>query len=157
MDIDSAEREGASERFTVETARQMFEFRGKTPSEEGVDVSIIRDHYHPDVRFQDAIQVVHGKDAVIEMMLRFPKRVAELSCTVHQAVQKDDIIFVEWSMDMRARKSLPVMTNHGATKLRVDENGLVIEHRDYFDLWGDMLDAFSRVSKVYRAIVRHME
>jgi limonene-1,2-epoxide hydrolase len=122
-----------------------------------VDVSIIRQHYHPDVRFQDAIQVVHGKDAVIEMMLRFPKRVAELSCTVHEAVQKDDVIFVEWSMHMRARKSLPVMTNHGVSKLRLEENGLVIEHRDYFDLWGDMLDAFPRVGRIYRSIVKHME
>ena len=55
------------ERFDVETAKQMFSFRGKTKTGEGVDVSIIRDHYHPDVRFQDAIQVVHGKDAVIEV------------------------------------------------------------------------------------------
>jgi len=30
--MDNDEREGESERFTVETARQMFEFRGKTPS-----------------------------------------------------------------------------------------------------------------------------
>jgi limonene-1,2-epoxide hydrolase len=157
MDIDNIEGEETTERFTVETAKQMFSFRGKNPSGEGVDVSIIRNHYHPDVRFQDAIQVVHGKDAVIEMMLRFPQRVAELSCTVHEAAQNDDVIFVEWSMDMRARKRLPVMTNHGTSKLRLDENGLVIEHRDYFDLWGDMLDAFPRVSKVYRSIVKHME
>ena len=145
------------ERFDVETAKQMFSFRGKTKTGEGVDVSIIRDHYHPDVRFQDAIQVVHGKDAVIEMLLRFPQRVAELSCTVHAAAQNGNVIFVEWSMDMRARKSLPVMTNHGTSKLRLDDDGLVIEHRDYFDLWGDMLDAFPRVSRVYRGIVKHME
>jgi limonene-1,2-epoxide hydrolase len=157
MGSDSAGGEGRPEQFTAETARQMFSFRGKNPSGEGVDMSIVREHYHPDVRFQDAIQVIQGKDAVIEMMLRFPKRVAELSCTVHEAAQKGDVIFVEWSMDMRARKSLPVMTNHGVSKLRLDEEGLVIEQRDYFDLWGDMIDAFPRVSKVYRAIVRHME
>jgi limonene-1,2-epoxide hydrolase len=157
MDIDDIDGEETTERFTVETAKQMFSFRGKNPSGEGVDVSIIRNHYHPDVRFQDAIQVVQGKDALIEMMLRFPKRVAELSCTVHEAAQNNDVIFVEWTMDMRARKRLPVMTNHGTSKLRLDENGLVIEHRDYFDLWGDMLDAFPRVSKVYRSIVKHME
>jgi len=157
MDSDSAGGEGRSERFDAEMARQMFSFRGKNRSGEGVDMSIVREHYHPDVRFQDAIQVIHGKDAVIEMMLRFPKRVAELSCTVHEAAQKGDVIFVEWSMDMRARKSLPVMTNHGVSKLRLDEDGLVVEQRDYFDLWGDMIDAFPRVSKAYRAIVRHME
>ncbi len=75
----------------------------------------------------------------------------------HEAAQKGDVIFVEWSMDMRARKSLPVMTNHGVSKLRLDEDGLVVDHRDYFDLWGDMIDAFPRVSKVYRKLVSHME
>jgi hypothetical protein len=144
-------------RFDADKARQMFSFRGKSTVGEGVDVSIIRTHYHSDVRFQDAIQVVEGRDAVIEMMLRFPKRVAELSCTVHAALQQDDLIVVEWSMDMRAHKRLPVMTNHGMSKLRLDADGRVIDHRDYFDLWGDMIDAFAGPSRLYRAIVRHME
>jgi alkylhydroperoxidase family enzyme len=144
-------------RFDADLASRMFSFRGKTDEGEGVDVSIIREHYHPEVRFQDAIQVVEGRDGVIEMMLRFPKRVAELSCTVHTALQQDDLIIVEWSMDMRAHKRLPVMTNHGMSKLRLDAEGRVIEHRDYFDLWGDMIDAFAGPSRLYRAIVRHME
>jgi hypothetical protein len=144
-------------RFDADMARQMFSFRGKSAEGEGVDVSIIRTHYHSDVRFQDAIQVVEGRDAVIEMMLRFPKRVAELSCTVHAALQQDDLIVVEWSMDMRAHKRLPVMTNHGMSKLRLDADSRVVDHRDYFDLWGDMIDAFAGPSRLYRAIVRHME
>jgi hypothetical protein len=113
----------------------MFSFRGKSAEGEGVDVSIIREHYHPEVRFQDAIQVVEGRDAVIEMMLRLPKRAAELSCTVHNALRQDDLLIVEWSMDMRAHRRLPVMTNHGMSKLRLDAGGLVVEHRDYFDPW----------------------
>ena len=144
-------------RFDAAKAREMFSFRGKSVAGEGVDVSIIREHYHPDVRFQDAIQVVEGRDAVIEMMLRFPKRVAELSCTVHAVLQNEDLIAVEWSMDMRAHKRLPVMTNHGMSRLQLDADGRVIDHRDYFDLWGDMIDAFPRPSRLYRAIVRHME
>lgn len=143
--------------FDVETARRMFSFRGKSPSGEGVDVSIIREHYHPDVRFRDAIQEVHGRDAVIEMMLRFPKRVSELSCDVHEAVQEGNVIFVEWTMAFRARRQMPVMRNYGASRLRLDDDSLVVDHRDYFDLWGDMIDAFPRVSKAYRAVVRTME
>jgi hypothetical protein len=157
MSSPTADPAATSPRFDAELARRMFSFRGKSAEGEGVDVSIIREHYHPDVRFQDAIQVVEGREGVVEMMLRFPGRVAELSCTVHAALQQDDLIIVEWSMDMRAHRRLPVMTNHGMSKLRLDAAGRVIEHRDYFDLWGDMIDAFAGPSRLYRALVRHLE
>lgn len=146
-----------AEVFDVDTAKRMFSFRGKSPAGEGVDVSIIRAHYHPDVHFRDAIQEVRGRDAVIEMMLRFPERVKELSCEVHEAVQAGNVIFVEWTMTFRARRQMPVMHNYGASRLRVDDDGLVVDHRDYFDLWGDMIDAFPRAGRTYRKFVRSLE
>lgn len=156
----SAEQVGSAvprERFSVETARKMFGFRGKSPSGQGVDVSIIREHYHPDVEFRDAIQAVTGRDAVIEMMLRFPQRCHELRCIVHEAVQDGDVIFVEWTTEMRFRPRLPIARNNGASKLKLDADGMVIEHRDYFDLWGDMLETWPKVDKVYRSVIKHME
>jgi len=146
-----------AEVFDATTATRMFSFRGKSPSGEGVDVSIIRDHYHPDVLFRDAIQEVRGRDAVVEMMLRFPERVKELSCEVHEAVQDGNVIFVEWTMTFRARRQMPVMRNNGASRLRLDDDGLVVDHRDYFDLWGDMIDAFPRAGRAYRSIVKSLE
>jgi hypothetical protein len=52
---------------------------------------------------------------------------------------------------------IPTLADDGCTRLLLDEEGRVIDHRDYFDLWGDMIDAFPRVSKVYRKLVGHME
>ncbi len=152
-----SEAAGGREPFTVETARNMFSFRGKTEAGQGVDVSIIREHYHPDVRFRDAIQEVRGRDAVIEMMLRFPQRCHELRNIVHEAVQVGDLIFVEWTTEMRFRPRLPIARNNGTSKLKLDADGLVVEHRDYFDLWGDMIETFPKVNKVYRSIIKHME
>ncbi len=147
----------AAEPFTVDKAREMFSFRGKSDTGEGVDVSIVRKYYHPEVRFRDAIQTVEGRDAVIEMLLRFPQRCKELRCHVHRAVQEGDVIFVEWTMEMVVHPRVPTLTDEGISRLVLDDDGLVIDHRDYFDLWGDMIDSFPRVSKVYRSIVRHME
>lgn len=153
VDGRGAERE----RFDVEKARQLFSVRGKSASGQGVDVSIIREHYHPDVEFRDAIQAVHGRDAVIEMMLRFPQRCHELRCIVHEAVQVGDVIFVEWTTEMRFRPKFPWAANHGASRLRLDADGLVVHHRDYFDLWGDMIETWPRIDKIYRSIIKHME
>ena len=147
----------ATEPFTVEKAREMFSFRGKSDTGEGVDVSIVRKYYHPDVRFRDAIQTVQGRDAVIEMLLRFPQRCKELRNTVHRAAQEGNVIFVEWTNEMVIRDRIPPLADDGVSRLVLDDEGLVIDHRDYFDLWGDMIDSFPRVSKVYRSIVRHME
>ncbi len=157
MSTDTATKDDTAERFTADTAREMFSFRGKSPTGEGVDVSIVRKHYHPDVRFRDAIQVVEGRDAVIEMLLRFPQRCKELRCIVHRVVQEGDVIFVEWTTEMVINRRIPTLRDDGCSRLLLDEDGRVIDHRDYFDLWGDMIDAFPRASKVYRKLVGHME
>jgi limonene-1,2-epoxide hydrolase len=144
-------------RFTADVARQMFSLRAKSPAGEGVDVSLVRRYYHPDVHFRDAIQDVEGRDAVIEMLLRFAQRCQELRVMVHNVVQDGDVIFVEWRMEIVINRRLPMLWNDGCTRLRVDEQGLVVDHRDYFDLWGDMIDAYPRASKIYRRVVGHME
>ncbi len=153
-DAASGDRIG---RFDVDMAVEMFSFRGKSASGEGVDISIVRDHYHPDVRFRDAIQQIQGRDAVIEMMLRFPQRCKELRNTVHRAMQQDNVIFIEWTTEMVINPRIPTLADDGCTRLLLDDDAMVIDHRDYFDLWGDMIDSFPRASKVYRKIVQHME
>ncbi len=142
--------------LTLDKARQLFSFRGKSKVGEGVDMQLVRTHYHPQVHFKDAIQELDGKEAVIEMLQRFPQRCDDLRCTVEMAIQQDNVIVIEWLMTMRVAP-LPEMTNHGVTKLTLDENGMVIRHRDFFDLWGDMIDAFPRAARLYRRAVKHLE
>ena len=153
-DADKGHRTSA---FDADLAREMFSVRGKSPSGEGVDVSIVRRHYHPEVHFRDPIQEVQGRDALIELLLRFAQRCKELRCTVHRVAQEGNVIFVEWTTDALIREPIPPLVDHGCSRLLVDDDGLVIDHRDYFDLWGDMIDAFPRVSRAYRSLVRHME
>jgi len=142
--------------LTLDKARQLFSFRGKSQVGEGVEIELVRTYYHPQVHFKDAIQEVQGKDAVIEMLQRFPQRCDDLRCKVDLAIQQDNVIIIEWFMTMRV-SPLPEMTNHGVTKLTLDEQGMVIRHRDFFDLWGDMIDAFPRAAKLYRRAVKHLE
>ncbi len=144
-------------RFTAEMARQLFSFRGKSPTGQGVDVDLVSRYYHPDVHFRDAIQEVQGRDAVIEMLLRFAKRCQELRCTVHRVIADGDVVFVEWTTEAVIRDRIPTLVDDGCSRLLLDEDGLVVDHRDYFDLWGDMIDSFPLISRPYRRLVRHME
>ena len=79
-------------------------------------------------------------------------RCRELRCKAHEAAQAGDVIFVHWTMELRLGPS-PLTVFEGTTRLRLDGEGRVIEHRDFFDLWGDSLDAVPGVGAVYRRIV----
>jgi hypothetical protein len=48
----------------------------------------------------------------------------------------------------------PLTPMKGATRITVDDKGLITEHRDYYDLWGDSLDAVPMIGKAYRLFMK---
>jgi limonene-1,2-epoxide hydrolase len=137
------------EALTLDRARQLFTdtFR------DGSDLSLVKSYYHPDVRFRDAIQEVNGRDAFLDMTRRFLQRSKDLDVQVRDAAQAGNVIFMEWTMRLRMGVG-PLSTFAGTSKLVLDGQGKVIEHRDYFDLWGDTLGALPGVGKVYRRLMK---
>ena len=51
------------------------------------------------------------------------------------------------------RKS-PSTPMYGATRLTLHEDGRIIAQRDYFDLWGAILDGIPLLKKRYRRFMR---
>ncbi len=140
--------------LTLPIAKQIFS--SQTLSDDS-DFAIIRQYYHPNVRFRDAIQELHGRDAFIDMTKHFMKRCSTLDVHLNDAAQNGNTIFLQWTMKMRFGKSpltTALTTIEGATKLSLGPDGKVVEHRDYFDLWGDTLDAIPGVGKLYRRAVK---
>lgn len=141
-----------TEALTLEKAKQIFSVEVMKSDS---DASLIRTYYHPDVRFRDAIQELRGRDAFIEMLRRMEKRCSELDMVVNDAAQNGDVIFLQWTMKMRMGRS-PLMIVEGTSKLRLDAQGKVVEHRDYFDPWGDTFDAIPVVGKAYRKLMKKL-
>ncbi len=117
---------------------------GKKP-----DYSQIYPHYHPNMRFKDSIQEVNGKAKFVELCDRLQKRCSEIRLDIHDMAQNDKIFFVQWTMSIRFRGT-PLTPMYGATKITIDDEGLITEHRDYYDLWGDTLDVIPIVGRMYR-------
>lgn len=140
----------AVERLTVEEARSLFDAMDVSAEP---DFSLIERFYHPDVRFQDPIQKLEGRDAFIEMSARLAERCSELRAKVHHAAASDDVIFLQWTMEMKLGPT-PLTAIEGTTKLVLNEDGQVIHHRDYFDLWGDSLSAMPLIGAGYRRFMR---
>jgi hypothetical protein len=138
------------EALTLDRAKQLF---SKESFREGSDLALIKAHYRDDVRFRDPIQEVVGREAFLELTERFLKRAKDLEVELHSAAQGQNTIFLAWTMKLRMGRG-PRLTIDGTSRLTLDAQGKVSEHRDYFDLWGDSIDAVPGLSKVYRAIMK---
>ena len=133
----------------LETARQLF---GEMSADGEADFGLIETYYHPDVRFRDPIQALEGRAAFIEMSERLVKRCRELRAHVNDAAQTGNVIMLQWTMEMKLGPT-PLTRIEGCTKLTLDDQGRVVAHRDYFDLWGDSLGSTPGIGKLYRWFV----
>ena len=126
------------------------ELWSKTYNREGKpDWSHIFPYYHQNIVFQDSIQKVVGKEDFIEMCERLTKRCRSLHMDLFNIMQKDNVISMEWVMTMSFKKS-PDTPLYGVTRLTLNEEGLILEQRDYYDLWGDIFNNIPHFNKFYR-------
>lgn len=107
--------------------------------------------YAPEVVFQDPIQKLYGREAFLQMNVRLARRARHLKFKVTSAAQSGSDIFLVWNFEYALRFG-PTLKVDGCSHLRL-ENGLVVLHRDYWDLLGAAMDAIPGVSFAYRAIV----
>jgi limonene-1,2-epoxide hydrolase len=117
------------------------------------DWSHLFPHYHDDVVFQDSIQRVEGRAAFEALCHRLAKRCKELRMHIVDVSQTGDILFLEWEMTLMFER-FPSSTLYGCTKLTQDDEGRIVRQRDYYDLWGDILDNVPRLAKTYRRFMR---
>ncbi|MBN1299135.1 MAG: nuclear transport factor 2 family protein [Actinobacteria bacterium] len=103
--------------------------------------------------FQDSIQKIEGINAFKEMCKRLTKRCEKLTMDIYSIAQEDNIIFLEWKMTMVFRKS-PNSPIFGCTRLKLHEDGRIIEQRDYFDLWGDIFNKIPGFRIAYRKFMK---
>lgn len=135
--------------LTVDRVRAIMEglAPGHTESLGGLE-----EMYDPDVRFQDPIQTLHGRDAVVAMNEKILTRARELRFEVRDGVRSGDLLFLTWKMTFALVRG-PSMEFDGATRLRI-RGELVVEHQDYFDLVGGLVDSVPVVGKIYHRVAR---
>lgn len=138
-----------SQRITID-AESIKELWSKTYNTHGKpDWSHILPYYSEDVYFRDTIQEIHGKEEFTAMTKRLTDRSKELSMKIVRTAQNEKIIFIEWEMTITFRKN-PNATMFGSSRITLNDEGLICEQRDYYDLWGDIFDNIPRIAKGYR-------
>jgi hypothetical protein len=133
--------------LSIDTVR---EYWSKTYNTRGKpDWSHIFPFYAEDVVFQDSIQRVYGKKAFVGVCKRLTKRCQELKMDILSVAQNQNTILMEWKMTMVFKKS-PSTPLYGCTRLTLDGNGMIRFQRDYYDLWGDIINNIPGVRTLYR-------
>lgn len=119
------------------------------------DWSHIFPYYHDEIIFQDPIQRVEGKDDFQAMCNRLTDRCEELQMKISSISAEKSIIFMQWEMTMIFRKT-PSTTLFGCTKLTLNEDGIIIHQRDYYDLWGDIFVNVPLMKRIYPRFMKRV-
>lgn len=117
------------------------------------DWSHILPYYHKDIYFRDSIQELHGMEEFQAMTVRLTDRSKDLTMKIVRTAQQDKDIFIEWEMTITFRKN-PNSVMYGSSRVTLNDEGKIIEQRDYYDLWGDIFDNIPRFGKAYRRFMR---
>lgn len=152
MSNSSKNKEDLNEKIiSIEKIKELW---SKTYNTEGKpDWSHILPYYDDSIYFRDSIQEIRGIKEFKEMTERLTNRSKELKMKIVNAVKVDNIVFLEWEMTIQFKKN-PSSILYGVSRLTFNNEGKIIEQRDYYDLWGDIFDNIPKFAKLYRRFMK---
>jgi limonene-1,2-epoxide hydrolase len=135
-------------------AESIKELWSKTYNTQGKpDWSHILPFYDKNIHFRDSVQELRGMEEFVAMTRRLTDRSNELSMNIVRVAQQQNDIFIEWEMTIKFKKN-PSSVLYGSSRVTLNDEGKIIEQRDYYDLWGDIFDNIPRFGKAYRRFMK---
>ncbi len=136
------------------TNQRILELWSQTYNTQGKpDWSHLFPYYHDDIIFEDIIQRVDGKAEFMEMCKRLSNRCEKIDMDILSIVMDGKQVFFEWKMVMSFKK-WPSNALYGCTRLTLVDDNRIIFQRDYFDLWGTILNGIPLLRKAYWNFMR---
>jgi limonene-1,2-epoxide hydrolase len=145
---------GGRSTLDINTVRELWSRTYNTSGKP--DWSHLYPYYHPDVVFQDTIQRIEGIKEFVALCERLTQRCESIQMEILSIAQNSNTILMDWVMTMAFTKYPPTPV-YGSTKLTLhEEDGRIIAQRDYFDLWGDIINGIPLLKKRYRSFIRRV-
>jgi limonene-1,2-epoxide hydrolase len=116
--------------------------------------TLTRKTYSPDVFFNDSLKTVRGVDALEHYFLETVKNAESVQATVHDVAVSGGNIYVRWTMEIRFAKFKRGQTfrSIGITHLRLDDEGRIAMHQDYWDSTSGFFEHVPGLGAIIRAI-----
>lgn len=120
------------------------------------DVAGVSEIYAADARFRDPFNEVRGPAAIERIFAAMFVQLAEPRFVVHDVIEHERRAFLTWDLEFRFRRgdSATLQRIHGATLLHFDADGLISEHRDYWDAAGELYEKLPFVGALMRWLRR---
>jgi limonene-1,2-epoxide hydrolase len=143
-----------AKRHQVLNAESIRELWSRTYNTAGKpDWSHILPYYDESICFRDCIQEIRGLGEFEAMTRRLTDRSGDLSMNIVRTSQNGNDIFIEWEMTIKFKRN-PSSVLYGTSRVTLNEEGKIIQQRDYYDLWGDIFDNIPRFGKAYRRFMK---
>jgi limonene-1,2-epoxide hydrolase len=127
-------------------------WRGIYSSTQGPSWDHFLPYYDDNIYFKDSVQEIRGIEDFRAMTQRLAKRSRKLEVIIHSSSMQNDLIFIEWELIVSYKK-YPKSSIFGVSRT-ILKDGKIIDQRDYYDLWGDILDNIKFIAKGYRRFMR---
>jgi limonene-1,2-epoxide hydrolase len=136
------------------TTELILKLWSRTYNTEGKpDWSHLFPYYHENIIFEDTIQRVEGIAEFKAMCHRLAERCEQLSMEIQSIMMDGKDVFFRWKMVMMFKK-YPSTPLYGCTKLTLGEDNRIVMQRDYFDIWGTILNGIPILRKPYWKFMR---
>lgn len=111
-----------------------------------------REVYADDAYFNDGFVEVRGIEDIASYLVRSAEAAGEVAIEVHDVAHSGAEIYVRWDMRFTNRKGSKQVTAPGVSHLRVDPDGQVVFHRDYWDSSGALAEFVPLMSSILRSV-----
>jgi ketosteroid isomerase-like protein len=107
--------------------------------------------YHPEVEFQDPIQVIRGRDPFIAANRRLIRRARSIRFVLQDVIETSDRIVLFWSFSY-VPKFGPELRAEAVGHMQL-RDGLIRYHRDYWDLASALLLKVPAIGPLYKKLL----
>ena len=108
--------------------------------------------YAEDAYFNDGFVEVRGLDEITTYLVRSAEAAGEVAIEVQDVAYSGAEIYIRWDMRFTNRKGSTEVKAPGVSHLRLDRDGKVVFHRDYWDASGALAEFVPLMPSILRSV-----
>jgi steroid Delta-isomerase len=105
--------------------------------------------YHVDAYFKDPFNELIGVKAISKIYHHMFQQLIHPQFKILDSVIQDDALFITWDFTFQIKKKKESVLIHGSTHFKLNTEGLIIYHRDYWDVGEEIIKKVPVMGKLY--------
>ena len=112
--------------------------------------------YTDQARFKDPFNAVQGVPAIRSIFSHMFKALDQPRFVIHDVIVQGDQCFLTWDFHFTLKQRGTAITIHGGSHLKLDANGRITLHRDYWDAAEELYAKLPLIGLVVRWLTRKL-